>query len=210
MRTKTAEALFVGIMFGLIVMCGYAIWSVPQVVESYAVSGVHLRSTGQLMHTTAEGPASISGLFFTGLLLFKWFCISLIAVVFACVLYVILSSFGIVADLFEKIFVFFGRIYTRARNKVTPPVSVLETPIGNGQTLATLLNLIKQAVKENQIAVKQLQTLTAGMEPPPPPKTAAELLADKEKEMAELQAKLAQLEKQQKSESKATKAKAEA
>lgn len=130
----------------------------------------------------------VEGFFTTGFLLLKWFAYGVVLTVFACAACLILKAMGVLTTIAEK---FIGGIawsVSGIRQAWSPLPVPLDTPVQRlkGGKVITL----KQVLGALNDRVRKLETLTAGLEPPPPPKSADELLAEKDAQMAEMMAEL--------------------
>lgn len=94
----------------------------------------------------------------------------------------------------------FGGGIVWIRNVWSPPIA-LDTVIDKSSsgapiTLGQVLTSLTSGVKSLKETDKRLLALTAGLQPPPPPKSASEIAAEKDAEIAAMNNRMAALERE--------------
>lgn len=170
MKPKFLEVIKLGVLVGFIGLALAVIIHGPsdtqQVVQSVSGNGV-------------------AG-FYTIWLLAKWMVFGFICVMFAVVACLVLNALGVLTTILQRIGGgLIGLVASLRAAWVGPPVQ-LSTLVGK-RTLGEVLQMFGSNFKELNSRLNEVETKTAGIEPPPPPKTPEQIIA-------ELQAKLAEAE----------------
>ena len=164
---KPSESVKLGVLLGIIALACAVLLHGPidteQVLRSMQSSGV-------------------SGLISTGLLLLKWMFYGFIFLIFAGAACLVLNGLGVLTMIAEKILSGISRAIARPDNKPLNSESIVgATKTGTPVTLGQMLNGL--AMK-----IRALEAKTAGLEPPPPPKSAEETIAELQAELAKARA----------------------
>lgn len=175
-KPRFLEVIQLGVLLGVIALAVAFVINGPedcrQVVQSLSGDGV-------------------AGWLTTGAFLIKWIVYGTIAVMFACALCLILNALGVLTTIMEKIIGGIASMTSRVRHKVAPPPLPINTIVGHKKggvpiTLGGMLEDLQSKVKAVGQAVKELQEKTAGLQPPPPPKSPDEVIAELQAELARL------------------------
>lgn len=173
MKPKFIEVMQLGVLLGFIAL---------------AVAFVlHAPTDASLVVQSVQGDG-VGGVVSTLAMFAKWGFYAVVSVLFACALCLFLNAMGVLTAIVERIARGIASIVSRTKQTISPEPSLVETVIGTrrGGEAITLGGLLAEIQKE----IKALKAKTAGIEPPPPPKSAEELLAERDAKLAELQAEL--------------------
>ena len=168
---KPSESVKLGVLLGFIALAVAVVVHGPSDAEQALRS---MQSNG------------VAGIWSTGLFLLKWMFYGIIFTIFAGGVCLILNALGVLTAIAEKIIGGLASVFSSASSKpAQQPIAsesvVATTKSGAPITLGQMLNGL--AAK-----IRVLEAKTVGLEPPPPPKSAEDTIAELQAELAGLRA----------------------
>lgn len=169
---KPSESIKLGVLLGVIAL------AVAMIVHGPADAEQALRSL------QSDG---VSGVVSTGLFLLKWTLYAIMFTIFAAGLCLILNALGVLTVIAEKIIGGLASVFSRASSKTTQQPLAGESVVGATKSGAPIT--LGQMLNGLATKIRALEAKTAGLEPPPPPKSAEDTIAELQAELARLRTK---------------------
>lgn len=196
MKPRFLEVIRLGVLLAFVaVAVAFLVGSYSHVDSAVnAAAGVHASEGGLRMTVTAADGVSaverpVGSIFSTGLFMVKLFFYAVIATTFCCALVLLLKALGIATDITGKLASGIAAVFVRVKRQVTPLPMLLDTVIDTSKSGEPVtLGQVLIGMRNN---IRELRLKTAGLELPPPPKSAEEVAAEKDAQLEAMAAELA-------------------